>query len=56
MSAEEEVETIAARINARIAEEPHANGDYFTLTPAGREAVRQILDESHQPQPEGARP
>jgi hypothetical protein len=50
MTPDEQVQKTATRINARIAEEPAANGDYFALTPAGREAVRQILNQPQQPQ------
>jgi hypothetical protein len=46
MTPDEQVRKTAARIVARIAEEPEANGDYFALTDAGREAVRQILGQS----------
>ena len=46
MTPDEEVRQISTRILAKIAEEPDANGDYFALTPAGREAVRQILNQS----------
>lgn len=47
MTPDEQVQEIAARIDAKIAEEPQAGGDYFALTPAGCEAVRQILNQSH---------
>ncbi len=48
MTHDEEVRKTAARIVAAIAKEPAANGDYFALTPAGREAVQQILDQSQR--------
>ena len=51
MSPDEQVRRTAARIDARIAEESAAKGDYFALTDKGREAVRQILNESQQPAP-----
>ena len=46
MTSDQSVAAVTARIR-RMAEEPRANGDYFALTDAGREAVRQILNETH---------
>lgn len=45
MTPAQHVAAITARIEARMAEEPAAEGNYFALTEAGREAVRRILDE-----------
>ncbi len=49
MTPDDRVKRIAARITARIAQEPEAGGDYFALTPAGQEAVRQILNAVQHP-------
>lgn len=45
MSPAQHVAAIAKRIEARIAKEPDAQGDYFALTNPGREAVRRILED-----------
>lgn len=45
MSPAQKVAAITKRIEARMAEEPDARGDFFALTPAGREAVRRILED-----------
>lgn len=45
MTHDQHVAAITARIEARMAQEPEACGDYFALTDAGREAVRRILEE-----------
>jgi DNA-binding PadR family transcriptional regulator len=45
MSPAQHVAAITKRIEARMAEEPNVQGDYFAVTEAGREAVRRILEE-----------
>ena len=45
MSPAQKVAAITKRIEVRMAEEPDARGDFFALTPAGREAVRRILED-----------
>lgn len=45
MSPAQHVAAITKRIEARMAEEPGAHGDFFALTDAGREAVRRILED-----------
>ena len=45
MTPDQHVAAITARIEARMAEEPEAAGDYVALTDAGREAVRRLLEE-----------
>ncbi len=45
MSPARHVAAITKRIEARIAKEPDARGDYLALTNAGCEAVRRILED-----------
>ncbi len=45
MMLDKKVRKTSDLIEARSADEPEANGGHFALNEAGREAVRQILNE-----------